>query len=341
MATSMSNLSEEEMLSKLRRRSPVAADSLNESSKPTEQRQPHVGAKYFSKFADDCPFKDGKFHWEYAVLLLIGCGVAVYAERMRHMMDEARSRPEILERTPTPCTTYSEHQVQEWANIHVGRVAGGHANPWAVVLLGGTGAGKGTFLQAVADAGGFAAGDYVHHATEQYLQFIPEYRESKSNPRTVYVDAETVCNEAAAAVARAALLRNLAGRQHCVFEGSELKEPQFPHLLHLAQAHFRLLAVLIENTPGVVAESAWHRINITGRFPHLDVESFSNARRDYEKLVAEGLVDEAYRCTFGCSASGARASRCGLGCRRELGSTVNIVPRGLVRDESDAPSGET
>ena len=45
---------------------------------------------------DDCPFQ---FHSLYAVLWLIGYCVAVYAERMRHMMDEARSRPEILERT--------------------------------------------------------------------------------------------------------------------------------------------------------------------------------------------------------------------------------------------------
>jgi uridine kinase len=103
------------------------------------------------------------------------------------------SQRQILDKTPTPCLkAYSEEFLQKSAEAHIAGIESGHEVPHMLMLLGGSGSGKSTFMRHLAKHGINVSG-MVAHGLDDYLKYLPEFQKTLSDPSAVYKDAADAC----------------------------------------------------------------------------------------------------------------------------------------------------
>eukprot|EP00438_Fugacium_kawagutii_P033366 Skav231027 [mRNA] locus=scaffold1869:149039:162168:- [translate_table: standard] len=96
----------------------------------------------------------------------------------------------VEDKTPTPCTSkYSENlqsEIIEAPHFFQSKVPS--EKPWLLLMLGGSGAGKGTFLREieVMKKNGMDLDNFVVHGLDEYIEYLPEYKASLQNKLVVY-----------------------------------------------------------------------------------------------------------------------------------------------------------
>jgi len=122
------------------------------------RHEAHMGARAFSTYCD-CPFKDGKFHFEYLLFLALGCLMAWQAERMRAHLEFARARQHGRAGALSECSLTSASFVPDqgtWLGMggaaevySAQRLGADEVEPLLFVLFDGSGTGIAPFVDAV------------------------------------------------------------------------------------------------------------------------------------------------------------------------------------------------
>jgi len=244
--------------------------------------------------------------------------------RMRGFHDELLSRylapgeRVVEDATPTPCEArYGSEAQLEVVEAHLRGASRGHEQPHMLLLLGGSGAGKGTFLRAMG-ARGLAVGDFVMHGLDEYIAHLPEYRSSTSSPRVVYRDAADGCYRGAIPIAKAAQAELLRRRQHVIYEdtGKDLGRLLERVLPPFEAAGYRIALALVDNAPEVARRRAPQRFLREGRFsPEAYIDaSYRNVPENYARLRDMALVKESVYCDNSCLSEESGESRKEGGC---------------------------
>lgn len=233
-----------------------------------------------------------KFHQEF---------LATYLEPGERLVED---------KTPSPCLPkYSEALHKEVIEEHLRNATQGQDQPHMLLLLGGAGAGKSTFLRA-AHRHGFAVADFVMQGLDQYIEYLPEYKATLSSQRVVYKDAADGCYPGAIPIAKAALAELIKRRQHAVYEdtGKDLDRIMKRVLPPFEEAGYRITVVLVDNLPEVAKERAPLRFMASGRYS--SDEYISSTYRDvpenYDKLRNIKQVHESIYCDNSCRSGSAR-----------------------------------
>merc|ERR1719161_93602 len=104
-----------------------------------------------------------------------------------------RERPQILNKTPYPCKKeYPKEELQAAALKHISHAKEDNEHPHLLMLLGGSAAGKGTFIRHL-QRSGVDILNFVFNGLDEYLEYLPEFQQSLSDPKAVYKDAADDC----------------------------------------------------------------------------------------------------------------------------------------------------
>lgn len=222
------------------------------------------------------------------------------------------------DRTPTPCLpSYDEAFQIQVIEKHLGRAPQGQERPQMLLLLGGSGAGKGIFLRAMRKSG-FPVSDFVEHGLDEYVEHLPEYQASVGSRRVVYRDAADGCYGGVVPIAKAASVELIARRQHVAYEdtGKDLERILKRVLPPFQEAGYRISVVLIDNTPEVAKRRAHGRFMQSGRYSsdsYID-STFVNVAANYATLRDMPQVKESVYCDNSCLSSSAGESKEDGGC---------------------------
>jgi len=179
--------------------------------------------------------------------------------------------------------------------------------PELLMLLGGSGAGKGTLIRKL-KGHGLNVSDFVFHGLDEYLVYLPEFVKSVSDPKAVYRDAADDCYGGAIAIAKAAQIDIIARRQHVIYEetGKNLKRILERVLPPFESAGYRITAVLVDNHPDIGKLRAIDRFQKEGRYAPDDyIEgTFKNVPENFNALLGTGRVHEAAYCDNSCLLKG-------------------------------------
>lgn len=219
----------------------------------------------------------------------------------------------VEDKTPTPCTAkYSETLQSEIIKGHL-KAKTQQEKPWMLLMLGGSGAGKGTFLRVV-KKNGMDLDNFVKHGLDEYIEYLPEYKASVQNKLVVYKDAADGCYSGVIPIAKAAQLEIIQQKQHLIYEdtGKDLNRIVKRILPPFAEAGYRIAIVLIDNTPSVAKERSMSRFMKEGRYADDSyIEStFKNVPENYAKLKEMEQVKEAYYCNNNCIQSDKECLKC-------------------------------
>jgi len=209
----------------------------------------------------------------------------------------------IAEKTPTPCQSkYSESLQQEIIQAHL-TASGGQEAPWMLLMLGGSGAGKGRFLKDVARHG-MDIGNYVLHGLDEYIEYLPQFKASKQHELVVFKDAADGCYTGVIPIAKAAQNEIVKRKMHVIYEdtGKDLDRILKRILPFFQKAGYKTAIVLVDNLPEIAKQRALGRFMKEGRYASDDyIEStFKNVPANYAKLKAMPEVVEAYYCDNSC-----------------------------------------
>lgn len=210
----------------------------------------------------------------------------------------------IADKTPTPCRKdYSSEFVEAAAQRHLAEVQGKHETPHLLMLLGGSGAGKGTFVRHVAE-NGLSLGDFVFHGLDEYLVHLPEFRQTMEDPDTVFKDAADDCYTGAIAIAKATEKKLIQQKVSAIYEetGKNLDRILKRVLPPFEAAGYRVSIVLVDNEPAVAKARAHGRFLKEGRYAPDDYidGTFRNVPENYKALRESGRVHEAVYCDNSC-----------------------------------------
>lgn len=220
-----------------------------------------------------------------------------------------RARPSIIDKTPTPCKKeYSKDFLEAAALQHISRAKEGNEPPHLILLFGGSGAGKGTFIRHI-ERSGLDIKNFVFNGLDEYLEYLPEYRQSLSNPKEVYKDAADDCyGGGSIPLAKIAGAEIIKRKQHVVYEdtGKNLKRTLERVLPPYEGAGYRVTLVLVDNDPEVAKSRSIDRFLVEGRYapPDYIEGSFKNVPENFATLLTSGRVAEAVYCDNSCTEGG-------------------------------------
>ncbi|CAE7548700.1 gpt [Symbiodinium natans] len=210
----------------------------------------------------------------------------------------------IEDKTPTPCQPkYSEQLQKEIIEAHL-TAATGQAEPQLLLMLGGSGAGKGGFLKAMAQHG-MDTGNFVLHGLDEYIEYLPEFKASKQHELVVFKDAADGCYSGVIPIAKAAQNEIVKRKQHVIYEdtGKDLDRILTRILPFFQKAGYKIAVVLVDNFPAIAKQRSFGRFMREGRFASdRYIEStFKNVPENYAKLKELKEVTEAYYCDNSCA----------------------------------------
>mmetsp|Transcript_68988 Transcript_68988/g.122014 ORF Transcript_68988/g.122014 Transcript_68988/m.122014 type:complete len:776 (+) Transcript_68988:44-2371(+) len=239
----------------------------------------------------------------------------------------------IEDKTPSPCLPKYESMEKEVIEAHLKTAKTGQEKPQMLLMLGGSGAGKGTFLREMKKRG-FALEDFVLHGLDEYIPYLPEYKKSVGHEQIVYKDAADDCYSGAIPIAKAAQKELVKRRQHVIYEdtGKDLNRILKRILPPFEEAGYRISIALVDNTPEISKSRARGRFMKEGRYaPDSYIEStFKNVPENYGKLKEMAQVQEAYYCDNSCLSASAESKKEG-GC---LKCWLDKGPRTLLPAEA-------
>lgn len=219
----------------------------------------------------------------------------------------------VQEKTPFPCRdTYDDSEISDWVARHLKGFEGGKEPPQLLLLLGGSGAGKGTFVEKwkALDRGGapkHPLEGFVFHGLDEYLQYVPDYQKTIEDNDNVYKDAADACyGGAAIPAAKRAQEEIISKKMNLIYEETgknfdRIKQRVLPPFL---DANYRITVVLVHNHAEVAIKRCADRFQKTGRYAPDDYikGSFKNNLDTYDALKAmDGLLEFAY-----CNNAGAK-----------------------------------
>eukprot|EP00933_Yihiella_yeosuensis_P012751 TRINITY_DN12185_c0_g1_i1.p1 TRINITY_DN12185_c0_g1~~TRINITY_DN12185_c0_g1_i1.p1 ORF type:complete len:307 (+),score=71.71 TRINITY_DN12185_c0_g1_i1:94-1014(+) len=209
-----------------------------------------------------------------------------------------------MDKTPTPCLKeYDDATHKSIIAQHLHRAKENQDPPQMIVMVGGSGAGKGTFLKAVR-LKGFPIDDYVNHGLDEYIGYLSEFRRSVSDPTRVFKDAADDCYGGVIPIAKAAQKQMIEKKQNVIYEdtGKNLDRLIKRVITPFKDAGYRVTMVLVDNTPKIAKERAWGRFIKTGRFAsdeYID-GTYKNVFENYHTMKDSELVSESYYCDNSC-----------------------------------------
>eukprot|EP00420_Gonyaulax_spinifera_P038829 CAMPEP_0197886686 /NCGR_PEP_ID=MMETSP1439-20131203/17276_1 /TAXON_ID=66791 /ORGANISM="Gonyaulax spinifera, Strain CCMP409" /LENGTH=276 /DNA_ID=CAMNT_0043506493 /DNA_START=66 /DNA_END=896 /DNA_ORIENTATION=+ len=212
---------------------------------------------------------------------------------------------EIRDSTPTPCKAeYDKSFISEAANKYIENVPSGQAKPRLLLLLGGSGAGKGTFIRKIS-AAGFPSKDYVMHGIDDYLGMLPEWKETEADTAAVYKDAADGCYGGAIPIAKAAQKTMIEKKMNVIYEetGKNLDRVLKRVVPPFRDAGYTITIALIDCTVDTAKARAEGRFLDEGRYSAPDyVEgTFKGVFSNYVTLRQKDFVSEAIYCNNGCT----------------------------------------
>jgi len=219
----------------------------------------------------------------------------------------------VLDKTPHPCLEkYDDGVVRTWVDKHLSGAPGDHSHPQLLLMLGGSGAGKGTFLDSWLDherqepaAEGASRPhrlhSFVRHGLDEYLEYIPEFVRTVNDDKHVYRDAADACYPGAAIpAAKLATTELVSKRVNVIYEetGKNLDRIKKRVLPPFTDAGYRVTVVFVDNSPDVAIARAADRFQKTGRFASEAYirDSFSNTLTSFRALESMETISEAVYC---------------------------------------------
>lgn len=220
----------------------------------------------------------------------------------------AESR-QVLEKTPTPCKAeYETAFVNSAAEAYVGGFPVDQNPPRLLLLLGGSGSGKGTFLKHIAKHG-FPIKDFVRHGLDDYLELLPEWQQTKAHPSNVYKDGADACyGGGAIPIAKAAQNIILDKKMNAIYEetGKNLERIMTRVLPPFVEKGYAITIALVDNSPEIAKARAIDRFQQEGRYapPDYIEGTFKGVFGNYLRLRQEVFVKEAIYCDNSCRGPG-------------------------------------
>ncbi|CAE7566774.1 gpt [Symbiodinium pilosum] len=210
----------------------------------------------------------------------------------------------IEDKTPTPCRPkYSEKLQEQIIEAHL-TAERGQAEPQLLLMLGGSGAGKGGFMKAM-ERHGMDMRKFVVHGLDEYIEYLPEFEASKQNELVVFKDAADGCYSGVIPIAKAAQNEIVKRKQHVVYEdtGKDLERILKRILPFFQKAGYKIAIVLVDNVPAIAKQRSHGRFLREGRYASDQyIEStFKNVPENYAKLKELNEVAEAYYCDNSCA----------------------------------------
>jgi len=219
----------------------------------------------------------------------------------------ARARKQ-KDNTPFPCLEkYDDEVVKAWVDDHLKGVPKSK-DPQMLLMLGGSGAGKGEFLKRwrdmerrLPDLVPIKMDTFVTHGLDEYLAYIPEYQKSIGDPAHVYKDAADSCYKGAAIpAAKIATQEILSKKLNVIYEetGKDLERIKKRVLPPFTDAGYRVTLVFVDNDPDIAIKRAAARFDLTGRYAADDYirGTFKNTIDSFEELRGMKIVKEAIYC---------------------------------------------
>lgn len=265
------------------------------------------------------------------------CTAATLALLLRAAHFASCDGREVMEKTPTPCKAkYEKDFIASAAQTYLEGVPTNQEAPRMLLLLGGSGAGKGTLVKHLKQHG-FSAGDYAMHGIDDYLDMLPEWRESVADAKHVYKDAADGCYSGAIPIAKAAQDMIIGKRMHVIYEetGKNLQRVLDRVMPPFAEAGYRITIALVDSTPEIAKQRAEGRFLAEGRYssPEYVEGTFKNVFENYLTLRKSDRVAEALYCDNACnSEDSANAKPCSIRCWNDSAqaSDGSIAPEGVL-----------
>lgn len=231
---------------------------------------------------------------------------------------------QVQEKTPHPCKAeYDTAEVSGWVETHLQDAPTGRDDPRLLLLLGGSGAGKGTFISAWRGSKGSEAvpseraSGFVFHGLDEYLVYIPEYQLTLADTDNVYKDAADACyGGAAIPAAKRAGVEIINKKIDLIYEetGKSVDRIKKRVLPPFVDAGYKVTVVLIHNEADIAIERSAGRFQLTGRYAADDYirGTFQNNKDSYQELKKHVPDAEFVYCdntghTLQCWADGAPA----------------------------------
>mmetsp|Transcript_7830 Transcript_7830/g.17192 ORF Transcript_7830/g.17192 Transcript_7830/m.17192 type:complete len:303 (+) Transcript_7830:39-947(+) len=222
-------------------------------------------------------------------------------------IEESLPRKEV-DKTPYPCKEqYHEDDITLWVKQHLQGLPDSRERPSLLLLLGGSGAGKGTFIDrwkqtdASASADGKKIKDFAFHGLDEYLQYVPEFKLSVEDPNHVYKDAADACYGGAAIPAAKVANKEIVSRRiDTIYEetGKNVDRIKKRVLPPFQEGGYRITVVLVHNDADTAIERAQGRFQRTGRYAPEDYirDTFKNNLESYMELKKMGVAEEFVYC---------------------------------------------
>jgi len=239
------------------------------------------------------------------------------------------------DKTPFPCKeSYTDDEIKSFVDTHLRDAKGGHSEPQLLLMLGGSGAGKGTFIdkwksaERQSKAPAHPLSGFVFHGLDEYLPYIPEYLKSVNDKAFVYKDAADACYKPAAIpAAKLAGDRIVNNRLDLIYEetGKSMDRIVKRVLPPFTKAGYRITTVLVHNKPEIAIGRAAGRFQKTGRYAADDYinGTFANNLETYMGLQkVDGLSEFVY-----CDNSGKE-----IRCWRDRAEGGKLVPPSVLLD---------
>eukprot|EP00419_Tripos_fusus_P000915 CAMPEP_0172675228 /NCGR_PEP_ID=MMETSP1074-20121228/13154_1 /TAXON_ID=2916 /ORGANISM="Ceratium fusus, Strain PA161109" /LENGTH=294 /DNA_ID=CAMNT_0013492677 /DNA_START=68 /DNA_END=952 /DNA_ORIENTATION=+ len=221
---------------------------------------------------------------------------------------------EVKEKSPTPCKKeYNKAFIKEMAEAYIKQVPAVKAHGRMLLLLGGSGAGKGTFLKRVANHG-FALEEYIMHGIDDYLEMLPEWKETAADKANVYMDAADGCYGGAIPMAKTAQAIIIERKLNVIYEetGKNLDRILKRVLPPFKDAGYQISIALVDSTPELAVKRAEGRFQTEGRYssPEYVASTFNNVHSSYSALRAMADIVEAVYCDNTCTAPDFDCMKC-------------------------------
>ena len=244
------------------------------------------------------------------VRITLFCGVLTGPLWMLYMStkgvakDRWRPRAERDE-TPYPCRDlYDEEDVSRWADEHIGLQpdAAEDNKKQMVLLLGGSGSGKGTAIRVMNETGALTG--YVFQGLDDYLMYLPEYQQSLSDHEAVYKNAADSCYAGARQVAKNALKKLGDTGRPVIYEdtGKNCDRILKRGLPPFMDKGYKLTVVFVDNIPEIAIARASERFQRTGRHAADNYlrGTFANITYCFDHLAALPETSHAVYCDNSC-----------------------------------------